>query len=231
MPTVLITGANRGIGLGFVQHYLAQGWNVFAASRHVDDVAALHQALESYPDHLKFLPLEVTDELGIHSAHNALRAQTSYLDVLINNAGVLHKSESVGTVTADGLRQSFEVNTIAPFMIARQFAKMLKPGSKLVNITMPTSPISQWTRTENHAYIASRYALNVLTKMLALELGEHGVITVGLYPGYLQTDINQHAADAKPVAEGIPLAVAVIDSLTIQHNGKCLLPDGKLYDW
>jgi NAD(P)-dependent dehydrogenase (short-subunit alcohol dehydrogenase family) len=67
--------------------------------------------------------------------------------------------------------------------------------------------------------------------MLAIELGESGLITVALYPGYLQTDMNQYAAEAKPVDEGIPLAARVIDGLSMDDNGKCFMPDGKVYEW
>jgi len=231
MPTILITGANRGIGLGFVRHYLAQGWHVFAACRQPDNAGSLHDLRQNYPNQLTIILLDVTDEASIRAAYETLHAQTNGLDVLLNNAGVLHKSDQMHGVTADSLRQSFEVNTIAPFIMAQQFLDLLGTGAKLVNITMPTPSITKWPRKDNHAYIASRYALNILTKMLALELGERGIITVGLYPGYLQTDMNQHATEAKPVSEGIPLAAAVIDSLTPDHNGQCFLPDGKHYEW
>jgi NAD(P)-dependent dehydrogenase (short-subunit alcohol dehydrogenase family) len=231
MPTMLITGANRGIGLGFVAHYLAQGWQVFAACRQPESAKALHDLRENYPNKLTLIPLDVAREDNIRAAYEVVRGQTAKLDVLINNAGIFHKSSDSGEVTAEGLRQSFEVNTIAPFLIGRTFADLLGTGGKLVNITMPTQPVTKLTRTENHAYVASRYALNALTKMLALEFAERGIITVALYPGYLQTDMNGHAAEAKPLSEGIPLAAAVIDSLTPDHNGQCLLHNGSVYEW
>ena len=118
-------------------------------------------------------------------------------------------------------------------MVAKAFIELLRAGapSKLVNITMPTQPISKLDRTENHPYIVSRYALNSLTKMLALELAEFGITTIGLYPGMIQTDMNQYSAEAVPAAEGILKAVTTIESITPDQNGLALLPDGTTYNW
>jgi NAD(P)-dependent dehydrogenase (short-subunit alcohol dehydrogenase family) len=233
MQNIFITGANRGIGFGFAQHYLAQGARVFAGCRVPEKAAQLHELQARYGDSLVIIPLEVTDESSLRAAHQAISAATTSLDMLINNAGVLHSSHDASEVTAEGLRESFDVNAIAPLMVAKQFVDLLQAGNtpKIVNITMPTPPISKWTRTENHAYIASRYATNALTKMLALEFGGKGIITVALHPGYLQTDMNNYAAIAKPVAEGIGMPAGVIDALTMEQNGLCFLSDGKVYDW
>ncbi len=231
MPAIFITGANRGIGLGLAAHYVAQGWHVFAACRQPEQASALHEAEQHYPGLLTLVALDVTADASIDTAWQQVSAKTTHLDVLINNAGVLHPSAKADDLTAVMLREAFAVNTIAPFMVARRFGDLLHAGAKLVNITMPTQPITRLVRRENHAYVASRYALNALTKMLALEWAERGIISVGLYPGYLQTDMNQHAAAAKPLTEGIPLVANVIATLTAEHNGLCLLPDGKAYEW
>lgn len=231
MSTVLITGANRGIGLGFATQYLSRGWEVIAACRRPLAATALHRVSEQHPSRLTLLAMDVEDEASIAAAHKAVEEQTLILDVLINNAGVLHPSTSVWDVTPEALRSSLAVNTIGPFLVGNQFADLLLAGGKLVQITMPTPSVTRWVGASNHAYAASRYALNILTKMQAMELAERGVITVGLYPGFLQTDMNQHSVDATPVAEGVPLAVKVIDGLAVDDTGKCFLPDGSTYEW
>ena len=96
---------------------------------------------------------------------------------------------------------------------------------------MPTRPISQWTRVENQMYVSSRYALNSLTKMISLELGASGITTIGLYPGMIQTDMNEYSPEAIPAEEGIPKAVDTIENITPDQNGLALLPDGAVYDW
>lgn len=129
--------------------------------------------------------------------------------------------------------KSFAVNTVAPMMVIQAFVDLLEKGEnpKIVNITMPTPPISKLPKMGNHHYVASRYALNGLTKLTALELAEKGIITVGLYPGYLKTDMNNHSEQAANIEEGIPLAADVIDGLTMEQNGLALLPNGKVYEW
>jgi NAD(P)-dependent dehydrogenase (short-subunit alcohol dehydrogenase family) len=85
--------------------------------------------------------------------------------------------------------------------------------------------------TVNHHYIASRYALNALVKMAAVELGQAGIVTIALYPGYIQTDMNQHDAKAEPADTAVPKLVPLIANLTAEQNGLCLMPDGSSFDW
>ncbi len=231
MPVALITGANRGIGLGVGQHYLAKGWRVCGARREPDAATNLHEEGGRHPGQLTILPMDVTSDASIATARARVGEQAMRLDLLINNAGVFEGADALAGVTTDALRRSFDANAIAPVIIAKAFADLLAGGGKLVHITMPTQPVATLTRRTNHPYVASRYALNALTKMIALELAERGVIAVALYPGYLRTDMNAHASAAKPVAEGVPLAAAVIDGLTAADNGQCFLPDGRRQDW
>ncbi len=96
---------------------------------------------------------------------------------------------------------------------------------------MPTPPISKWSRTDNQIYAADRYALNSLTKMMALQLRDMGVTTIALYPGMIRTDMNQHSAQAIPAAEGIPKVVNTVQSVTPDQNGLAVLPDGTVCNW
>jgi NAD(P)-dependent dehydrogenase (short-subunit alcohol dehydrogenase family) len=233
MQNIFITGANRGIGLGFAWYYLTHNARVFAGCRTPDQATRLKELQAQYGDKLVIVSLEVTDEDSIRIARQIIGGMTDKLDLLINNAGVFHKSRSLSEVTTDGLNDSFAVNVTAPMIVTKHFVDLLRGGHnpKIVNITMPTPPIAKWTRLENHAYIGSRYATNALTKMLALELGSEGITTAALHPGYLQTDMNNHSAEAVPVEEGIGTAASVIDSLTMEQNGLCFLSNGKAYDW
>jgi NAD(P)-dependent dehydrogenase (short-subunit alcohol dehydrogenase family) len=115
----------------------------------------------------------------------------------------------------------------------QRFEDLLAVGTspRIINITGPTPPITKLPLRNNQIYMVSRYAHNALTKMVALELIEKGIITVGLWPGYIRTDMNQMDADATPPEEGIPPAVDAIESLTLEHNGYCLLADGRVYEW
>jgi NAD(P)-dependent dehydrogenase (short-subunit alcohol dehydrogenase family) len=233
MHNVLVTGANRGIGLAFVREYLQRGYCAIATCRHPSEATHLHELQQQYGDALMSLPMDVTDPQQIAACQAEVARRVGALHLLINNAGILRPVEQLAQIEMSDLMDSFQVNAAGPVMVAKAFVELLRAGapSKLVNITMPTPPISQWTRTDNQIYVASRYALNALTKMIALELADSGIITIGLYPGMIQTDMNHYSPQAIPAAEGIPKAVNTIESITPDQNGLALLPDGTIYNW
>jgi NAD(P)-dependent dehydrogenase (short-subunit alcohol dehydrogenase family) len=233
MKNVLVTGANRGIGLAFVSEYLGRGSLVIATCRKPSQAHRLLELRQTYRETLILLPMDVTDPQQIATCQAEVSRRVDALHLLINNAGILRQSEQLAQIEMQDLLESFQVNAAGPVIVAKAFMELLRAGapSKLVNITMPTPSVSKWTRIENHAYIASRYAFNSLTKMLALELKEYGITTVGLYPGMIQTDMNQYSAQAVPAMEGIPKAVSAIENITPDQNGLAILPDGTIYDW
>ena len=233
MNNVLVTGANRGIGLAFVSEYLQRGSRVIATCREPSQAEQLHELQGAYGQAIIILPMDVTDPEQVAACQIEVANRIDALHLLINNAGILRQAGQLAEIEMDDLLESFQVNAAGPVIVAKAFLELLRAGapSRLVNITMPTRPISKLARTENHPYIASRYALNSLTRMLALELKEYGITTIGLYPGMIQTDMNQYSAEAVPAAEGIPKAVDTIQSVTPDQNGLALLPDGTIYDW
>jgi NAD(P)-dependent dehydrogenase (short-subunit alcohol dehydrogenase family) len=233
MNNVLITGANRGIGLAFVLAYLQRGKRVIATCRHPSKASELHELQQTYGEALIVLPMDVTNAQQITTCRDEVAKRVDALHLLINNAGILRQAERLNEIEMHDLMDSFQINAVGPVIVAKAFLELLRSGapSKLVNITMPTQPISKLERTENHPYIASRYALNSLTKMLALELGEYGITTVGLYPGMIQTDMNQYSVEAVPAAEGIPKTIDAIENITPDQNGLAILPNGSIYDW
>ena len=233
MYNVLVTGANRGIGLAFVSEYLQRADLVIATCRHPSEANHLHELQHRYPDALIILPMDVTNPQQIATCQAEVARRLDSLHLLINNAGILRQVERLAQIEMHDLMESFQVNAAGPVMVARAFVELLRAGapSKVVNITMPTPPISKWSWAENQIYVASRYALNSLTKMMAVELGELGITTIGLYPGMIQTDMNGYSPAAIPAAEGIPKAVSMIQSITPDQNGLAFLPDGTVYDW
>ena len=233
MNNVLVTGANRGIGLAFVSAYLERGKRVIATCRQPSQSNQLHELQQTYGEAIIILPMDVTDPQQIAACQDEVARRVDALHLLINNAGILRQAMQLTQIEMRDLLESFHVNAAGPVIVAKAFLELLRAGapSKLVNITMPTQPLSKLERTENHPYIASRYALNSLTKMLALELREYGITTIGLYPGMIQTDMNGYSVEAIPAAEGILKAVSAIESITQEQNGLAILPDGTIYDW
>ena len=233
MLSIFITGTNRGIGLGFVREYLARGERVFAACRVPAAASDLQQLQRSYGDQLTLIPLDVTDPAAIQVAAQSIQQETSTLDILINNAGVFFPSSSIADLRLESLTRSFAVNSIAPLLIGQQLLPLLQVSfaPKIINITAPTRPLGQLQRMEHHSYVASRYALNALTKMMALELRALGVLVIALWPGYLRTDMNNMAEEAAPPEYTLPQVVDLINDLTWEHAGCCLLPDGQVFEW
>lgn len=230
---VLVTGANRGIGLALTQAFLAAGDFVIATCRSPKTSAALAQLAAAYPQTCAVVALDVTDAAAQQRALAQISQKIRQIDILVNNAGILRPSQSWTAVSATDLHDSFAVNTIAPLAVSQTFLPLLRASAnaKIVNITMPTSAIEKLSRTENHAYIASRYALNGLTKMMAQELGAEGIVAVGLYPGYIKTDMNDHADAAVAAETAVPLLVDLIHGLEMAYSGTCLLSNGRSFPW
>lgn len=228
MADVLITGASRGIGYALTREYLARGARVFAGVRDPDRAPAL-RALAA--DALVVVPLDVTSERDLVAAAALVESQAGGLDLLVNNAGIGHRTTGLAEVDGATMRDVLQVNTVGPVLVAQRFGPLLRRGARLVNITMPTRSIGALTRTENHAFIASRFAHNALTRMIAVELADTGRVVVALWPGYLRTDLNDHAEDATPLEQAIPGVVDLIERLGPADHGACLLPDGAHHPW
>jgi NAD(P)-dependent dehydrogenase (short-subunit alcohol dehydrogenase family) len=225
---VLITGASRGIGSALTREYLARGARVFAAVR---DPGRTPGLAAPPGDRLVVMRLDVRSQRDMDAAAELVASRSGGLDLLINNAGVLHESTGLADVDGERMLDLLSVNAVGPVLVARRFVPLLRRGARLVNITMPTRPIGSLTRTENHAFIASRYALNALTRMIAVELTGTGRVVVALWPGYLRTDLNNHAEEATPLDEAIPGIVDRIERLGPADHGACVLPDGTHFPW
>lgn len=231
MPTVLVTGANRGIGLAFANEYLRRGWQVLAACRQPEHADRL-RAHPEFSQRLRLLRMDVSSERSIAEAIDSVEL-TGGIDLLINNAGIYLPGASATQTPRDALIESFVVNCAGPCTVLRLALPLLERGSlrKVVNITMPTRPIGHVQGHVNAAYAASRYALNLLTRMSALELAPRGIRVYALWPGYLSTDMNGHAADAQDPALAIPPVVDLIDRVGDEASGRCLMPDGSHFEW
>jgi NAD(P)-dependent dehydrogenase (short-subunit alcohol dehydrogenase family) len=151
---VLITGANRGIGLGFVREYVNRGALVFVSCRKPEQADELKSLQAESSDQMIILPLDVTDQPQIDQCYNRVREQTGSLDRLINNAGILHPVESFRDITTSALMESFAVNAVSPLSLIQRFEDVLARGvsPRIVNITGPTPPISKLPRRNNQVY-------------------------------------------------------------------------------
>ncbi len=233
---VLITGANRGLGLEFVKRYLKRGEDVIAGCRIPDEADALHKLQNRYPNNLLILRLDVTQKSLRESVHNRVKRKFGGLDLLINNAGIRsggdEDSYTLGDLHAEDILKVFKVNAVSPLMMVEQFVNLLREGEtpRVINITSFLGSIESKTWVFRYSYCASKAALNMFSKMLSLELEEQGIIVVALHPGYVRTSLGGRNAPLSP-KQSIEGMIKVIDSLTMKHSGRFLGWDGGEVPW
>jgi NAD(P)-dependent dehydrogenase (short-subunit alcohol dehydrogenase family) len=229
MKTVLITGANRGLGLGFTRHYLAKGHRVFATARNPAACAEFATLRADFGERFHTLSLDLTSEASI----TALAAELAGIapDIVLNNAGILF-DEAFGEWTAEAFTQSMATNVTGPALVAQAVAPRMKEGSKLVNISsgLGSCGLNINPETGLDAYAASKAALNMITCRLAAKLQPYGIIVVACDPGWVRTRMGGENADLT-VAESVAAITATIDDLTPDDTGSFLSRQGKAIPW
>jgi NAD(P)-dependent dehydrogenase (short-subunit alcohol dehydrogenase family) len=230
MQNVLMTGANRGIGLEFARQFAAAGWRVFACCRNPAAAAALTELRSRMQGAVSLHAVEVTDQASI--AHLAAELKDQPLDVLINNAGVDGRNASaIGQTDTKVWLQTLAVNTIAPMHMAEAFLPNLMQGERKIIATV-SSRMGSITELNggSYAYRSSKAAVNAVMKGLSGDLGDRGVIVVSLHPGWVQTDMGGPSAPIKP-ADSVRNLLKVLTGLKPQDNGKFLNFDGGTIPW
>ncbi len=223
-PTVLITGANRGLGLEFARQYAADGWNVIGTARKPDAAAEL-KALG-----VRVLQLDVTDRDSVGSFAASL--DDAPVDLLINNAGVFPRSSRLLEVDIDDYMRTLAVNTAGPVLVTAAVLPNLQRGDSktIVNITSQLGSIELNTQGGAYGYRESKAALNMFTRSLAGELGPDGFICLALHPGWVATDMGGANAPLTP-AQSVSGMRRVIDNLTSEDNGAYRAHDGEAVPW
>ncbi len=230
MERVLVTGANRGIGLEFARQYLQRGSRVFAGYRRPDAAQHLESLKESHPDQLTILPLDVADADSIRASQQRVRTQVDSLDVLINNAGI-GVAEHLGALNFDDVLRVMRVNAVGPLLIAQEYLDLLRAGenAKIANVTSGYGSVSQNSGFP-YSYSASKAALHQLMRSLAAEIRQWGIMTVLLDPGWVQTDMGGPNAPL-PVEQSAGGMIKVIDALTPERSGAFINWQGSEMQW
>ena len=245
--SVLITGANRGIGLGFVKYFLAKEPNpelVFAtcrsprgseATKELDDLAKAHQG------RLHIVQMDVGDPPSVERAAADVAAVTgeSGLNLLINNAGIFPKMSTLDDVDPERLLQCFSINTVGPMATARALRPLLKRAaaqdtsgsmswsrSAIVNMSSELGTISKNTRGGSYGYRASKAALNQLTKTLSIDLRQEGILAISICPGWVQTDMGTQSAHLT-VESSVASVVETLSKLSDSDSGGFVNRHGK----
>lgn len=224
MPTVLITGANRGIGLEFARQYAADGWEVIATCRRPDkavELAALGVGVHA---------LDVTDFREIAALGGRLADRP--IDVIVNNAGIYGGAQDFGHVDPDDWAYAFQVNAMAPLKIAEAFAGHMARSQRRViaSITSKMGSIEDNTSGDSYVYRSSKAALNAVNKSLSIDLKGRGIVCVLLHPGWVKTAMGGPAAliTAQHSVGGMR---RIIDTATLSHSGRFFAYDGQEVPW
>ncbi len=218
--TVLITGANRGIGLALTQHYLKQGDKVIAAVRSSSD--ALDSTGAEIIDNI-----DVSTAEGVSKLKDALK--NTNIDLLINNAGIL-RSEALGDINYDDVEAQLRVNAIAPLRVTEALQNNFAPNAKVALITSRMGSITDNTSGGYYGYRMSKAALNAAGMSLARDLASRGVAVAILHPGFVQTDMVGNNGDISASTAAERLA-ARIDALTLENSGTFWHSNGEELPW
>ncbi|MCH7858456.1 MAG: SDR family oxidoreductase [Candidatus Marinimicrobia bacterium] len=232
MLRVFITGANRGIGLGLAGQCLQRGDRVFAGCRNPEQATELHRLQDQHGDRLTVLPLDVTDQSAIDSAVTTVEGFVDGLDLLVNNAGVGGGEDPFGQLAEEGLIDTFRVNAVAPILLAQAMLPLLKKGQRpvIASVTSRMGSIADNGSGGYYAYRASKAALNMLHKSLAVDLAQQGIITVVLHPGWVRTDMGGQGGRLS-VEESVAGLLQVVDGLTETDSGRFFDWRGKKVPW
>jgi NAD(P)-dependent dehydrogenase (short-subunit alcohol dehydrogenase family) len=223
MSNVLITGANRGIGLALAQQFAARGDHVIAVCRHGS--AALEQTGARVE-----AGVDVTDGAAVEAL--ARRLDDVRIDTLVLNAGILGR-ESLDALDADGfdsMRRQFEVNALGPLRVAHALRARLADGGKIGILTSRMGSVADNSSGGYYGYRASKAAVNAIGKSLAMDLAPRGIAVVLLHPGYVATDMVGGAGDVTP-AQAATQLVARLDALTLEQTGSFQHANGSELPW
>lgn len=227
MGSVVITGANRGIGLELCKLYLGQGRNVYAVCRESSsELSGLIKAGEQVG--LTIIDgVDVADDTVIPRLQRALKGQA--VDLLINNAGIF-ASDNLGEINFLDVQQQILVNAIAPLKIAQALLLQMQPGAKIAMITSRMGSISDNSSGGYYGYRMSKAALNAAGVSLARDLHPRGIAVALLHPGFVKTKMVGYAGDISPEVAARGLA-ARIEALTLVSSGSFWHSNGEVLPW
>ncbi|MEO7326173.1 MAG: SDR family oxidoreductase [Dokdonella sp.] len=230
MGHVLVTGANRGLGLEFVRQLLGRGERVVATCRQPGRAIELTRLAGVHPGHLTVLPLALPDARSMAELVREIEALDLRIGLLVNNAGMLVSGERFGSIEAKSLHDSFAANAQGPFLLTQALASRLADHAKVVNLSSGLASIAGADSLYSPSYSISKAALNMASKLLSIALANRGIVVVALSPGWVQTDMGGVGASLTP-AESITAMLRVIDGLQSSDTGGFFAHSGKPLAW
>jgi len=222
MPTILIIGASRGLGLEFARQYAADGWRVLATVRDIAQGRAVSEAgAEVYL-------CDVADLGSIQRLATVLAPVR--LDMVLHSAGIYGEGQEFGAVDPDRFMEVMRIDTLAPLKMAEAFADALVGRKIFAAVSSNMGSMADNGSGGSYAYRAAKAALNMVIKTLAVDLAPRGILTVALSPGWVRTRIGGPSAplDAPESVAGMRRVLA---GLTPETSGRLMHYDGRVLEW
>ena len=225
--TVLITGANRGLGLEFAKQYAMDNYEVIACTRKLNKKDDLHKLQASHKN-ISIYSLDIQNFPSIDQLGKTLEKP---IDILINNAGV-YPNSSIDHINYDAWLEAFKINTLAAFKMTMTFIPHLKKGNlkKVASLTSKMGSIDDNSGGGEYLYRSSKTALNMVMKSLSIDLKPYNLALITLHPGWVRTDMGgpNGLIDADESVYGMKRQ---IDKLSIKTTGQFIAYDGKKIPW
>lgn len=230
MKTILITGANRGLGLEFTRQYLEAGNRVIATARDLETAEQLSQLKNQYDDMLLLYSLDVTDPQSRQALSRAVGNKVIHL--LINNAGYYGKVNELGKLDTEEWLKVFEINSIAPIKMVEILRSNLVNAESATVVMLSSKMGSMTDNTSGGTYLyrSAKAALNAAAKSLSIDLAAEKIKVVMLHPGWVLTDMGGPNAliDVQTSVKGMR---RVIDGLKPRQSGDFIAYDGTVVPW
>jgi NAD(P)-dependent dehydrogenase (short-subunit alcohol dehydrogenase family) len=232
MKSAFITGANKGLGYGFVEYLLGQGVLVFAGTRKLHDDLPKHE-------NLVWVECDVTDDISIDKAVEEISKKVKSVTFLVNNAGVNKDTipggdkdmvSKLGFLDRDALMGMFNINTISPLMVTQKFLPLLTSDpSFVINISSSRASFAQGHAgsTANYGYASSKVALNMMTFCSEAELPAN-VKTFAINPGGVRTDMNPDGPN-EPIKKAEKI-IGITEHWKDEFNGRFIHHDGTIHE-
>lgn len=230
MASLLITGANRGIGLEFARSFAADEWRVRACCRDPDRAETLREIAQGSGDRVSLHRLDVTD--GQSVAKLARELAEDSIDILLNNAGVYGPRTGFGETDYEQWSQVLEVNLLGPLRMAEVFLDQVVRSQRklIVNISSNMGSLANNDSGGAYIYRSSKAALNAVSKSLSIDLRDRGVTVVMFHPGWVRSDMGGPGASIDP-SKSVAGMRAVIERLGPPDNGRFFNYDGSELPW
>jgi len=231
---MLVTGANRGIGLEWTRQCLGRGFRIFATCRNPSVADSLSLLAKDFPDQLEVHPLDVTNESSIKGLFDALTQRLEAIDFLFNNAGVIDWDD-LNSVSASSVEKVYRVNLLGALLVLRAALPSLRLASRpvVVNVSSRLGSIELRGDTQLGGaigYQCSKAALNMLTKQASIDLAPFGVTVTSVSPGWVRTDMGGKEAKYS-VEESVGSMLRHLENAGPDLNGKFIGEDGNEIPW